>query len=224
MIITDSVSMPSENVKYQDTWIALFKKRFGDFDVIDRPAVGSTSMRLVQEGGGGRELLELYMPDSVILQLGLAECSPRLFRKKGIELKFINRYLPPRLRGRYVSFIKKRRVRNPDFADVPPERFKKNIYSFAGRCQKHNVELCIIKILRPTEIFIKKSPFIQRNIDLYNSIFDEAAQRFKNITIIDPVKKDVDVNSLCFDELHINKKGHRLYFRAIEKHFISRDK
>lgn len=221
MIITDSVSMPSEHVRYEDTWIYLFKNRFSSFDVIDRPAIGSTSMRLVQEGGGGRELLELYMPDRIILQLGLAECSPRLFRKRGFERKFINSYLPPRLRSRYVSFIKKRRVRNPEYVDVSPERFKKNIFNFAQRCASNGIELCIIKILRPTDIFIAKSPYIKKNIDLYNTIYENAAVKFNNVTIISPVKDSVDINGLCYDELHINKKGHKLYFKAVEKYMLS---
>ncbi len=219
MIITDSVSMPRQSVKYEETWIYLFKNRFRDFDVIDRPARGSTSMRLVQEGGGGFDLLELYTPDRIILQQGLAECAPRLFKKNGFEQKFINKYLPAKIRADYVKAIKEKRGRNPEFTDVSPEQFRSNIYNFAERCRKLNVKFVIIKILRPTDLFLTKSPFVKQNIDLYNGIYDEAAREFENITLIEPVKPEVDVNRICLDELHVDSEGHKLYFKAVENYF-----
>ncbi len=219
MIITDSVSMPRQEIKYEETWIYLFKKKFSDFDVIDRPARGSTSMRLVQEGGGGFDLLELYTPDRVILQMGLAESAPRLFKKNGFEQKFINQYLPVKIRNDYVKAIKEKRGRNPEFTDVSPEQFRNNIFSFAERCRKLKVRLAIFKILRPTDLFVMKSPYIKQNIDRANRIFDEAAAAFDNITLIDPIKPELDINNLSIDELHINAEGHKLFFKAVENYF-----
>lgn len=219
MIITDSISMPRPEVKYEETWIYLFKNKYKEYDVIDRPARGSTSMRLIQEGGGGLDLLELYMPDRVIIQMGLAESAPRLFKKNGFEQRFINSYLPAKIRDDYVKYIKEKRGRNPEFTDVSPEQFRSNIFNFADRCKKLDVKLVIFKLLRPTDIFIKKSPFIKQNIDRSNSIIEEAAMNFDNITLIDPIKTDLDINSLCFDELHVNSEGHKLFFKAIDNYF-----
>jgi len=218
LIITDSVSMPRLEVKYEDTWIYLLKKKFRNFDIIDRPARGATSMRLITEGGGGMDLLELYLPGIIILQFGLAECAPRLFKKNGFEKRFINNFLPPRLRKYYIKRVRKIRGRKPQFTDVSPEQFKHNIYNFAGRCKAHNIKLAIIKILRATDIFLKKSPFVQQNIDLYNSIYEQAALDFDNITLIDPIDIKYDINSLCIDELHITPQGQKLYFKAVEKY------
>ncbi|MCL2154727.1 MAG: hypothetical protein FWH53_03580 [Leptospirales bacterium] len=220
LIITDSVSMPRMEVKYEETWIYHFKKKFKDFDIIDRPARGATSMRLINEGGGGIDLLELYLPDRIILQFGLAECAPRLFKKNGFEKKFISNFLPLGLRKYYIKKVKKTRGRNPQFTDVSPQQFEYNIYNFAKRCKTHNVKLAIIKILRPTDIFLKKSPFIKQNVDNYNSIYEKVSLDFDNITIIDPIDIKLDVNSLCIDELHINSQGHKLYFKAVEKYIM----
>ncbi|HON16100.1 MAG TPA: hypothetical protein PLA51_06445, partial [Spirochaetota bacterium] len=85
LIITDSVSMPRPGIPYESTWIYKLKKEFPNLDIIDKAARGSTSMRLVTEGGGGVDLLETYMPDIVILQIGITECAPRLFKKHGVE-------------------------------------------------------------------------------------------------------------------------------------------
>ena len=221
LIITDSVSMPRMEVKYEETWIYLLKKKFKGFDIIDRPARGATSMRLINEGGGGIDLLELYLPGIIILQFGLAECAPRLFKKDGFEKRFINKFLSNRLRRYYITRVKKTRGRNPQFTDVSLEQFKYNVYNFSERCKAHDVKLAIIKILRPTEIFLKKSPFIKLNIDSYNSIYEQASVDFDNVTIIDPIDIKLDVNSLCLDELHINSQGHKLYFKAVEKYLDS---
>ena len=217
LVITDSVSMPRNEVPYESTWIYHFKKKFKNFDVIDRPERGSTSTRLVTEGGGGADLLESYTPEYVFLQIGLTECAPRLFRKNGFERRFIN-YLPQKVRDDYIKGIREKRGRNPEFTDVSPEQFRSNIFTYAERCRSINTALVIFKILRPTDLFIQKSPFINRNIDLYNSIFNEASENFSNITILDPVKKEIDVNTICLDELHINPEGHKLYFKAVEEY------
>jgi len=219
MIITDSVSMPRAGVGYEETWIYLFKNKFRDFDVIDRPARGSTSMRLVQEGGGGLDLLELYAPDRIILQLGMAECAPRLFKKNGFEHKFINKYLTAKLRNRYINSVRKRRGRKPEFTDVSPEQFRSNVFSFSERCRLLNVKLAVITILRPCDLYISKSPFVKQNVDLYNNIYKEAAGHFDDITLIDPINESLDINSLCLDEVHINSDGHKLYFKAVENYF-----
>ena len=211
--------MPRPGIKYEDTWIYLFKSKFSDFDVIDRPARGSTSMRLVQEGGGGLDLLELYMPDRIIIQMGLAECAPRLFRKDGFEKKFINTWLPAKIRDDYVKAIKEKRGRNPEFTDVPPEQFRSNIFNFAERCGKLNVKLVIFRLLRPTDLFIRKSPFIKQNIDRSNRIFDEVSANFENVTLLDPISTELDINSLSLDELHVNREGHKLFFKAVENYF-----
>ncbi len=219
LIITDSISMPRQEIKYEETWIYLFKNKFRDFDIIDRPARGSTSMRLVQEGGGGFDLLESYMPDRIIIQMGLAETAPRLFKKNGFEQRFINKYLPAKIRNDYVKAIKEKRGRNPEFTDVPPEQFRSNLFSFAGRCSNLNVKLAIFKLLRPTDLFIRKSPFIKQNIDRSNRIIEEAAAAFENITLIDPIDIKLDINALSLDELHVNTEGHKLFYKAVEDYF-----
>ena len=218
IIVTDSVSMPRTEVPYESTWIYLLKNKFRNLDVIDRPERGSTTIRLITEGGGGADLLETYMPDYIILQTGLTECAPRLFKKNGFERRFIN-HLPQKVRDDYINGIREKRGRNPEFTDISPEQFRSHIFSYAERCRSINTALVIFKILRPTDLFIQKSPFITRNIDLYNSIFDEAAEYFSNITILEPVKKEIDVNTICLDELHINPEGHQLYFKAVDEYF-----
>mgnify|MGYP001249726437 FL=1 len=219
LIITDSISMPRPGVSYEETWIYLLKKKYRNLDIIDRPARGSTSRRLVTEGGGGVDLLETYMPGTVIMQIGLTECAPRLFRKKGVEFFFMNKILTPQLRTRYINHVKKTRQRKPELSDVSPDEFRINFRKFFLRCQKTGTKVIVIKILKATNLYLSKSPGIQQSLDLYNDIYDELAGEFSDIVVISPVKDSMDVDRLCIDELHINKEGHRIYFNAVNSCF-----
>lgn len=219
LIITDSVSMPRPGVSYEDTWIYLLKKKHPDLDIIDRPARGATSRRLVTEGGGGFDLLETYMPGTVILQFGLAECAPRLFRKSGFEFFFMNRILSPALRTKYIDYVKKKRPRKPELSDVSPEEFRNNITHYMNRSLNYGTQVIVIRILKATDYYISKSPRIQECIDVYNRIYEEVASEFPNVTVINPVKDEVDVNSICLDELHIDKEGHKIYFKEVNSYF-----
>jgi acyl-CoA thioesterase I len=216
MVITDSIAMPRSGIRYEDTWIYLLKKEFPQYDFIDRPARGSTSTRLVNEGGGGLDLLELYMPNIVILQQGMAECAPRLFDKRGMEFYIVSRVLPERIRRRYIAYVKQHRVRNPEITEVPPEQFRANITSFFSRARAISAKIIIIPILPPADILIKKSPHILKNVERYNSIYRETARLFPDIVIADPFRSGIDINELAIDEIHVNPKGLKMIYDALK--------
>ncbi|HRX46511.1 MAG TPA: hypothetical protein P5120_03245 [Spirochaetota bacterium] len=219
LIITDSVSMPRPGISYEDTWIYHLKQKYPELDIIDRPARGAISRRLVTEGGGGVDLLETYMPGTVIIQLGLAECAPRLFKKSGAEFYFMNKILSPALRTKYINYIKKKRPRKQELAEVPPEEFRNNLNQFMMRSVKCGTKVLYIKILRATDLYLSKSPDIQKSIDTYNAIIDETASVYDNLDVISPVKESIDINSICLDELHITKEGNKIYFKAVDSLF-----
>lgn len=215
MIITDSIAMPRPDIRYEDTWVYLLKKEFPHYDFIDRPVRGSTSTRLSPQHGG-LDLLETYMPDIVILQQGMAECAPRLFRKRSLEYYIVSRILPARIREWYIDFVKKHRGRNPDITDVEPEQFRANIAGFVRRARSISARVIIIPILPPAEILLKKSPHILKNIDRFNEIYHEAARSFPNVIIVDPFREGTDINALAIDEIHVNKKALRMIFDALK--------
>ena len=216
IIIADSMAMPRKEVPYEKTWIYLLKQNFISYDIIDKSARGSTSFRLVSEGGLGVDLLENYNPAIVILQLGITECSPRLFKKNGMEYFFMNKILSFELRQKYIKFIKKRRVRNPKLTDISPSLFEKNILNYFDRAKKINSKIIVILINNASNKFISKSPFIQKNIDHYNNIFKRVSENFSNVETIRSFSNDVDINNFCIDELHINSEGNQLIFNKLK--------
>lgn len=71
IVITDSMSMPRDNIRYEDTWYYKLKHKLKSYKFIDKEHRGSMSNRLVNEGGGfanilpGSDLLEFYKPDII---------------------------------------------------------------------------------------------------------------------------------------------------------------
>jgi acyl-CoA thioesterase I len=215
MIITDSIAMPRPDIRYEETWVYLLKKEFPHYDFIDRPLRGSTSTRLAPQNGG-LDLLESYMPDIVILQQGMAECAPRLFRKRSLEYYIVSRILPLRIREWYIDYVRKHRGRNPDITDVEPEQFRANITGFVKRARSISAQVLIIPILPPPEILLRKSPHILKNINRFNAIYHEAARSFPNVTIVDPFRSGTDINELAIDEIHIKPKALGMIFEALK--------
>lgn len=216
MVITDSIAMPRDEIRYEETWIYMLKREFPGYDFIDRPGRGSTSFRLVTEGGGGLDLLERYMPDTVILQQGMAECAPRLFDKQSLEYYVVSKILPAGMRKRYIDHVKKHRGRNPDITDVSPEQFRSNIRAFFRRAREISARVYVIPILPPADILLAKSPRIGQNIDRFNAIYHEAAREFPNVRIVDPFRNGADINEIAIDEIHVSPKGLRMIFDALK--------
>ena len=216
LIIADSMAMPRPETRYEDTWIYLVKKEFPHYDFLDRLERGGTSLRLVTEGGGGVDLLELYEPNLVIIQFGFAEGAPRLFKKSSLEYFFLSRVLPAKLKPKYIQYVKKNRVRNPQITEITPDRFKANISNYFERAEKIGSKVVVILILKATQLLISKSPFVEQNIKLYNDIYCEVAESFSNVRCVAPFGEEVDVNEITVDEYHLDRRGHRMLFDRIK--------
>ena len=216
IIIGDSTAMPRHGLPYEDTWLYRLKEAAAGMDIIDRSARGATSDRLLTEGGGGADLLETYMPDAAVIALGITDCAPRLFKRAGFEYKMINRFLNGRLRAKYIDYIKRRRGRDPDFTEVPPERYRYNLKKFSERAAAVNCPVIIIKIMQANSSLTLKSPSAGKNINLYNSIIDEICAEKKEVYSINPLSGEY-IDALSIDETHPNREGHS----AVLKELIS---
>jgi len=215
------MAMPRPEVKYEDTWICKIYKEYPDSIIIDKSRRASTTFRLVQEGGGGKDgnkgsdLLEFYRPDIVIMQLGITDCAPRYVNHRSYFIKIIN-YLPKFIKNAYYKHIRKTRVRNPDYATVSLEEFKFNLLNYFNRANEINSHVIAIKIAPVTKQFVKKSPYINDNIKKYNIIYEEVSSENNNSSLIEPFDIE-NVEKYAIDEFHVNKAGHQIIFNKIKK-------
>lgn len=220
LIIADSLAMPRIEIAYENTWIYKLQEHFSEYHFIDKTRRASTSERLVEEGGGvknimkGADLLELYNPDIVITQIGITDCSPRLVKKEAILTKIIN-HAPAIIRNAYYSYKKKYGKRLPQNADVSELVFKENWKNYIERANKINTIIICILISPVTKEFMSKSPYIVDSITKYNKILIELQSTYSNFRLLSPIQQDL-IEELTCDEFHLNKQGHMMIFEALK--------
>lgn len=219
--IGDSLALPGHSNRYEDTWFYLLQRFMEDALYISFFRRGLTTTVLVTEGGGesfpgafpmGADCLEHYMPDIVILQLGIVDCAPRLFGTHSLEAKLVNR-MPLTLRSRYIHLVKKLRTRSEDRVDVPLPRFRNNIEVFLKRCMLHNVKRVIfIKICTPDQRVLKKNPLMLTNVTKYNECIDQIVNEYSIACSINPLIPQQDEPEIYEDGYHPNPAGNRRIF------------
>ncbi len=213
----DSISLPRLETPYEETWIGLLKKNNPFSDIIDKSERGASTFKLVTAGGSGVDTLELYTPDIAILQMGITESAPRLFKKQGFEHYFLNNILPHGYRKRYIAWVKKHRVRSPEKSDTSPEEFRGNISSYCERAVLINTRVILMALAPPAEALKIKSPLFEEVIFLYNKILKDIAEGHAHVLFFDPYKDLEFFEEYWLDEIHYNSKVHHEVYLKINQ-------
>lgn len=226
LIIGDSLAMPNyADKKYEDTWIYKLKTNYPNFDVITYLKRGLTTNALVSMGKKleygvppGADCLEMWMPDIVILQLGVCDCAPRLFSPYSLEYKLINKFPLNVFNKPYVNLVKTYRKRSCKKAYVPPEEFEANLNNYFDRCRKRGVSKVIaIGISYPADSMLKKNRPLFEAVEIYNGIYKTISKNYPNICVIFPLDSRKYDSEIYNDGYHPNIKGHKIVFDAVEK-------
>lgn len=228
IIIGSSVSMPRNEVSYEDTWVSKFISTFNNFNVIDRCKRASLSKRLIDEGGDtrdrsnpkGSDLLEFYKPNFSIIELGIVDASPRYFKKNSLFERFlilVDKYV----KINFWHYVKKYRKRKPENTLISPEDYKNNFESYITRAKKIGCLVVAFEILPPNRLFKSKNKHISKNIDHYNAILNDLEKQHDNFQLLRTTSSFVGFNTSDFvDELHPNNKGHEKLFQIINSFFL----
>ncbi len=229
LCIGDSLALPGHLNKYEDTWIYKIKNSITEVDFITFFKRQLTTDCLVTMGGGkdgidnapkGADCLEFYLPDYIILQLGIVDCAPRLIKNN--ERKVLEK-LPFFLSHTYIKIIKKIRNRKITNTHVTPEKFKKNLENYLTRCINNKVKkVIIVQIPYPDERLISKNRLITANIEQYNSILFELQKVFNKsnldfIQIVDPLNSRKYSFRIFEDGYHPNRTGHTFIAENIKE-------
>jgi acyl-CoA thioesterase I len=221
VIIASSMAMPRPGVTYESTWVYKLIHALPECEFIDKTRRASTTDRLISEGGGdfgcprGADLLEFYMPDIVVMQIGITDFAPRYFKKGSLEKIIVSKLLPKSLANRYVQYVKRQRVRDPQKAYVSPHKFRANCRDYLQRAKRAGAEVFIILIAPVTNLFVEKSPHINQNITIYNRIYKNMAREFQNVVLIQPFGMEVNLEEIATDEFHVNTRGHEVIFQKV---------
>lgn len=220
LIIGDSLAMPRDEVKYEETWPFLLSKEFPSYHFIDKNRRASTTMRLTTEGGGvkgirsGSDLLEYYQPNTVIIQVGITDCSPRYLSKKSLFYKILNS-TPKNAQKLIYKYVKKFKNRKAKYSDVNIMDFTDNLNNYFNRCLQSQTSVIILSILPVTNNFVRKSPDILSSIEKYNKVINQLSNEFSDVIFLETLNQR-EVDEVAIDEFHINSVGHKWIFDKIK--------
>ena len=224
LIQGDSLPLPRGPVPYEETWPWHLRVDDRFPHVINRSQSGKTTDELhTDKVRFPRRKLELYEPETVVMQIGIVDCAPRLLSKT--ERDLITAF-PFETLARVSSYAAKRlRGRTRRRTYVSEGEFEANLRDYLERADEHGIDhLVVLKILTAGEKYTAKNPDVQEAITTYNEIIDRLADEFPFVQSLRPLATSkpeeeslVDDHTLE-DGYHLNAAGHeRLYERLLEE-------
>jgi hypothetical protein len=159
------------------------------------------------------EAIECCKPTSIIIQIGIVDCAPRIISKE--EKRLFNRFFFPRFIKDFI--INKRKKNKQNILKkgpllkvyVNPVDFKNNIEVFIDKIRNHyrNSKIILLPILGDYEYLSTISFGYSENIKIYNDILAEISLK-KNTEylseLITHMNKSVFYTS---DGYHLNPNG-----------------
>lgn len=222
LCIGDSLALPGHLNSYEDTWFFKLKTEFPNYDFLCFFKRQLTTEILVTMGGGiggidnwpkGADCLEAFMPDIVILQLGIVDCAPRLLNK--YERKIIS-ILPSVMKQIFIKLIKKFKKRSLTNTTVPFHDFRSNLDNYISRAEKIVKKVIIIPISIPDNSFFAKNQDALFNIEKYNNYYFELANEMNNVFCTNVLSPKIDINAVYQDGYHPNELGHNFIFQELK--------
>lgn len=223
LCIGDSLALPGHLNSYEDTWFFKLKKEFPKHDFVSFFKRQLTTEALVTMGGGkdgidnwpkGGDCLEAFMPDIVILQLGIVDCAPRLLNK--YERRIIS-LIPLGMRSSFIMLVKKYKKRSTKNTTVSLQNFKNNLDNYLYRAEKIAKKIIIIPISIPDSTFLAKNKEALINVETYNNYYFDLALKKYDVVCTTVLSPNISVNSVYQDGYHPNQLGHNFIFQELKR-------
>lgn len=222
LIQGDSLPLPRQTVPYDETWPSHLRADARVPSVINRSQSGKTTNDLhTEKVRFPKRKLEAYTPASVVLQIGIVDCAPRLLSKTEKDLLTACPF--GRLSRVGGHLLKRVRDRSRERTYVSEAAFETNLREFLRRTEELGVErVVIIKILTAGRKYTAKNPDVQAAIRDYNRIIEAVAEEFPNVETLRPLAESEAEEAAVVDDLtlndgyHLDAAGHeRVYERLL---------
>lgn len=217
VIIGDSIVMPrlENDVAYELTYAYRLKQLLPDCEVISRARRSNDTQKQTCRQAIYDDI-EVFLPNIVILQLGIVDCAPRLFGK--LQSLALN-VLPNILSSRIIRLCSKYRyILTKRFPKVyvPYPAFKKNLNTLFIQLEKQKCIVVCVSIASTSEENRKKSYNFDENIRKYNRVLKNYCSNY-NAHYLDFYSATRTENFLLDDGIHINIKGHEFLSKEISQ-------
>ncbi len=215
LCLGDSLGLPREGVKYEDTWFYKIKKRFPEFEFIDYFKRGLLITDALHQFD---TYYKDYEPDFVIIQTGICDCAPRIINENKTTWKIIIKIA--RILNKeslFWNILKRIKERDCKCVYTSYTDFYKNVERLVNNFLSIGVKnIIIIKIGYTTDKVLLKNNNINKNIKKYNVVYEYMAKKYSNkIRLIEPLNKPIE--TYFVDGYHCNKHGMNIVYEELVK-------
>lgn len=229
LVAGDSLALPRmgrDYISYKDVWPELLKNNlsnnFSEIRILNHSERARTITKLVKNF---QDIVYIWEPDVLILQIGIVDCAPRLFSEK--EHGFLNSGLIHWRIAKIIInlFSKYRRViikLRPWVRYTPLKKFKINLLLLGELLKKTNIKVIVLPIMPTFPSHAYRSPGYNESVQAYNLEWEKWCQLFSHAII---KTEEIILNEnleemLLKDGHHLSIKGHKIFSNVIADKII----
>ena len=213
LCIGDSLGLPRENVEYESVWFYKLQNYFPEYEFISQFERGL----LIQKALDNFDTYyTFYCSDIIIIQTGICDCAPRYIVEKGISIRIVKKLFTIFGLTKFYWKIIKLRGRKPSCVETPIDVFSTKYNELVLRFIKGGAKrIYLITIGHVAESVVKKSPYINNNVDKYNREIRQISTKYPEIVrVISPLDR-VD-ESYFVDGYHGNAQGMDVVYNSLK--------
>jgi hypothetical protein len=215
LCIGDSLCLPREEVKYEDTWYYLLKEKYTQFEFV---SYFKRALLMSETHNFFKIYYQFYNPQIVVWEIGLTDSAPRYFPQQKFRWKVCLTIVKKlNLEEHFWKWIKNHKQRLPQNVDTPINEFEKYAEILIKNFINIGVKKIILLKVEPIASSVqKKSPFWMDNIAKYNQVYEKLSQKYNEKVILIAPKAKAKDDCFIADGFHPNSKGMKMTFDGID--------
>lgn len=209
LIITDSLGCPREETHVENTWPDMILQKWSNGNVV----IYTQCSRGLSAGGIDYDRAHWLMPDIIICQIGVVDCTRRIMTRT--ELAIISRI--PGINKIVRSICSKHmykltHLRNKHYTSEKVFRQKMQSIINYNQCEVYFIEIA------PASEYMKKKVYhFEDDVCRYNNVFKKL-DYINGGGVIEAYKNEKDVEKLFLsDGHHLTSYGTNLVYRSVDR-------
>lgn len=226
VVAGDSLGLPRLTqtiISYKDIWPLLLESKLRNKNincvVLNHSERSRTLPKFLKNF---QDIVTIWEPDILIIQIGIVDCAPRLFSEK--ENRFLNSgFIHWRIARAIINFASKHRRQiikiRPWVRYTPLKKFKNSLEELGNILSKTNYKTIILPIMPSFPSHTYRSPGYNESVEKYNNEWKFFCEKYSHIFInLEEIIDDYKLEELLLEDgHHLSKLGHKRIASSLEK-------
>ncbi len=225
----DSLGLPRLKptiISYKDIWPFLLESKLRNKNincvVLNHSERSRTLPKFLKNF---QDIVSIWEPDILIIQIGIVDCAPRLFSER--EHKFLNSgFIHWRIARAIINFASKHRRQIIKLRSwvryTPLKKFKMSLQNLGKILSNVNFKTIILPIMPSFPSHIYRSPGYNESVEKYNEEWKLFCEKYFHIFInLEDVINGFKLEDLLLEDgHHLSKLGHQRIAFALENKIL----